>query len=144
MGSLDKVVKYDMPPHTHAKNITPTQHSPTCCFLCIQGVIGLHSQQSREVMPIVSLHQENFSVLMNLSMNLQHSSKCQPSPPTPSCLQPCLSQSDIEHQYALSLNDKLGSFQGILHSDYHNLITSCCTNPIHEHNICNHIASFHA
>jgi hypothetical protein len=41
-----------------------------------------------------------------LSMNLQHSSKCQPFPATPSFLQPCLSQSDTKHQYALSLNDK--------------------------------------
>jgi hypothetical protein len=32
---------------TRAKNITHTQHSPTCCFLCTQGVTGLHSQQSR-------------------------------------------------------------------------------------------------
>jgi hypothetical protein len=47
----------------HAKNITHTQHSPTCCFLCIQGVTRLHSQQSRATMPIDPLHQENFSVL---------------------------------------------------------------------------------
>jgi hypothetical protein len=48
---------------TRAKNITHTQHSPTCCFLCTQGVIGLHSQQSRDTMPMDPLHQENFSVL---------------------------------------------------------------------------------
>jgi hypothetical protein len=48
---------------TCAKNITHTQHSPTCCFLCTQGVTGLHSQQSRETMPMDPLHQENFSVL---------------------------------------------------------------------------------
>jgi hypothetical protein len=48
---------------THAKNITHTQHSPTCCFLCIQGVTGLHSQKSRATMPMDPLHQENFSVL---------------------------------------------------------------------------------
>ena len=48
---------------TRAMNITHTQHSPTCCFLCIQGVTGLHSQQSRELMPIGPLHQEKFSVL---------------------------------------------------------------------------------
>jgi hypothetical protein len=48
---------------THAKNITHTQHSPTCCFLCTQGVTGLHSQQSRATMPMDPLHQENFSVL---------------------------------------------------------------------------------
>jgi hypothetical protein len=48
---------------THAKNITHTQHSPTCCFLCTQGVTGLHSQQSRAAMPMDPLHQENFSVL---------------------------------------------------------------------------------
>ena len=48
---------------TRAKNITHTQHSPTCCFLCTQGVTGLHSQQPRAVMPMDPLHQENFSVL---------------------------------------------------------------------------------
>jgi hypothetical protein len=46
-----------------AKNITHTQHSPTCCFLFIQWVTRLHSQQSRAAMPIDPLHQENFSVL---------------------------------------------------------------------------------
>jgi hypothetical protein len=48
---------------TRAKNITHTQHSPTCCFLCTQGVTGLHSQQSKATMPMDPLHQENFSVL---------------------------------------------------------------------------------
>jgi hypothetical protein len=48
---------------TRAKNITHTQHSPTCCFLCTQGVTGLHSQQSKAAMPMDPLHQENFSVL---------------------------------------------------------------------------------
>jgi hypothetical protein len=48
---------------TRAKNITHTQHSPTCCFLCTQGVTGLHSQQSRAAMSMDPLHQENFSVL---------------------------------------------------------------------------------
>jgi hypothetical protein len=48
---------------TRAKNITHTQHSPTCCFLCTQGVTGLHSQQSRAAMPMDPLHQENLSVL---------------------------------------------------------------------------------
>jgi hypothetical protein len=48
---------------TRAKNITHTQHSPTCCFLCTQGVTGLHSQQSRATMPMDPLHQEKFSVL---------------------------------------------------------------------------------
>jgi hypothetical protein len=50
---------------TRAKNITHTQHSPTCCFLCTQGVTGLHSQQSRAAMPMDPLHQENFSVLID-------------------------------------------------------------------------------
>jgi hypothetical protein len=62
-GPSDAVVVSDAPTHTHAKNITHTQHSPTCCFLCIQGSRGLYSQQSRATMPIVTLHQENFSVL---------------------------------------------------------------------------------
>jgi hypothetical protein len=48
---------------TRAKNITHTQHSLTCCFLCTQGVTGLHSQQSKATMPMDPLHQENFSVL---------------------------------------------------------------------------------
>jgi hypothetical protein len=51
------------PKISRAKNITHTQHSPTCCFLCTQGVTGLHSQQSRAAMPMDPLHQENFSVL---------------------------------------------------------------------------------
>ena len=47
---------------TRAKNITHTQHSLTC-FLCTQGVTGLHSQQSRAEMPMDPLHQQNFSLL---------------------------------------------------------------------------------
>jgi hypothetical protein len=50
---------------TCANNITHTQNSPSCCFLCTQGVTGLHSQQSRATMPMDRLHQENFSVLTN-------------------------------------------------------------------------------
>ena len=110
-----------MPTHTHAKNITHTQHSPTCFFLCIQGSRGLYSQQSRAAMPIVTLHHENFLCSQTLSMNLQHSSKCQPFPATPSFPQPCLSQSDTKNQYALSSIDKLGSLLGRLHSDCHSL-----------------------
>jgi hypothetical protein len=94
---------------THAKNTTHTQHSPTCWFLCIQGVTGLHSQQSRETMPMDPLHQEKFSVLTYFVNDLQHSSKYPPSSSILSFLQPCLSQSDIEYQYALYLNDKWGS-----------------------------------
>jgi hypothetical protein len=52
--------------NARAKNITHTQHSPTCCFLCIQGVTGLHSQQSKAAMPMDPLHQENFSVLTDI------------------------------------------------------------------------------
>jgi hypothetical protein len=105
----------------HAKNITHTQHSSTCCFLCVQGVIRLHSQQSREEIPIDPLHQENFSTINFFLMNLKHSSKCSPSSETPYFLQPCLSQSDIEHRYSLSLNDKLGSLPKKLHYGCHNL-----------------------
>ena len=65
----------------------------------------------------------NFLLSQTLSMNLQHFSKCQPFPATPSFPQPCLSQSDTKHQYALSSNIKLGSLLGILHSDCHNLIS---------------------
>jgi hypothetical protein len=36
-GSSSTVVESDAPTHTHAKSKTHTQHSPTCCFLCIQG-----------------------------------------------------------------------------------------------------------
>ena len=104
-------------------NITHTQHFPTCCFLCIQVSTGLYSQQSRTTMPIVTLHQENFMCSQTLSMNLQHSSKCQPFLATPSFPQPYLSQSDTEHQYSLSSNDKLGSLPGILQSNCHNLIS---------------------
>jgi hypothetical protein len=52
-----------------------------------------------------------------LLMSLQHSSKCPPSSVILSFLQSCLSQSDIEHQCALSLNDKQGSFLEKFHSD---------------------------
>jgi hypothetical protein len=72
-------------------------------------------------MPMDTLHQEKFSVLTDLLMNLQHYSKCPPSSTTLSFLQPCLSQSDIEYQHALSLNDPSGSSLEKLHSDYHNL-----------------------
>ena len=54
-------------------------------------------------------------------MNLQHSSKCQPFPATPYFVQSCLSQIDIEHQCALSLNDKQGSLLEKLHSNCHTL-----------------------
>jgi hypothetical protein len=106
---------------SRAKNITHTQHSPTCCFLCIQGVTGLHSQQSREKCPWILYTKRTSQCSQILLMNLQHSSKCPPSSTTLSFLQPCLSQSDIEYQYALSLNDKSGSSPEKLHSDCHNL-----------------------
>jgi len=47
----------------HANNIPHTQLYSTYCFISIQGVTRLHSQQSRETMPIISLHQEDFLVL---------------------------------------------------------------------------------
>jgi hypothetical protein len=56
-----------------------------------------------------------------LLMNLQHSSKCPPSLVILSFLQSCLSQRDIEHQCALSLNDKQGSLPRKLHSDCHTI-----------------------
>jgi hypothetical protein len=107
---------------TRAKNITHTQHSPTCCFLFIQGVTGLHSQQYRATMPMDPLHQENFSVLtdfVNESATFFKVSTFISN--ILSFLQPCLSQSDIEYQYALSLNDKSGSSPEKFHSNYHNL-----------------------
>jgi hypothetical protein len=106
----------------HENNITLTQSSPIFCFLCIHGVIGLHSQQSRETMPIVSLHQDKFSVLIDfVNEYATLFIWFPPSSTKPSCLQPCLSQSDIEHQYTLSLNDKQGSLPRRFHFDCHNL-----------------------
>jgi len=64
-GSSDAVVISDAPTHTHAKNITHTENSPTCCFLCIQGSRGLYIQQPRATMPIVTLHQKKKIVLTN-------------------------------------------------------------------------------
>jgi hypothetical protein len=122
-GSSDAVFISDAPTHTHAKNITHTQHSPTCCFLCIQGSRGLYSQQSRATMPIVTLHQEKFSMLTNFINESATFFKVSTFSSNTSFPQPCLSQSDTEHQYALSLNDKLGSLPGRLHSDCHNLIS---------------------
>jgi hypothetical protein len=122
-GSSDAVVESDAPTHTHAKNITHTQHSPTCCFLCIQGSQYYIVNNPGQQCPLLLYTRRNFLCLQTLSMNLQHSSKCQPFPATPSFPQPCLSQSDTEHQYSLSSNDKLGSLLGILHSDCHNLIS---------------------
>jgi hypothetical protein len=54
-------------------------------------------------------------------MNMKHYSKCPASSTTLSFVQPCLSQSDIEDQYALSLNDKPGSLPEKLNSNYQNL-----------------------
>ena len=51
-------------PTSRGKNITYTQHSPTCCFLSTQGVTGELSHWSIPAIPIVSLHQENFLVLI--------------------------------------------------------------------------------
>jgi hypothetical protein len=72
-------------------------------------------------MLIDDVHQEKFLVLTYFLMNLKLSSKREPSLETPYFIQPCVSQSDIENQYDLSLNDKLGSLLGRLHSDYVNL-----------------------
>ena len=52
---------------THAKNITHTQHSPTCCFLCTQGVIGLHSQQCPWILYTKRTSQCSQILLMNLT-----------------------------------------------------------------------------
>jgi hypothetical protein len=99
------------------KHIKHTQHSLNCCFLCIQGVTGLHSQQS----PWILYTKRNSHCSQFFLMNLQHSSKCPPSSATLSFLQPCLSQSDIEYQYDLPLSDKTGSSPEKLHYDCHNL-----------------------
>jgi hypothetical protein len=50
---------------SRANNITHTQHSPTCCFLCIHGLTWLHSQQSMAIMPMYPLHQDNLLVLID-------------------------------------------------------------------------------
>jgi len=49
------------------------------------------------------------------STHMQHSSKCPPLLETPFCPQSYPSQSDTEHQCALSLNDKQGSLPIKLH-----------------------------
>ena len=59
----------------HAKNVKHIQQSPTCCFLCIQGEQIFLDQQSREEIPIVSLHQNNFSVLTDFANESTTSSK---------------------------------------------------------------------
>jgi hypothetical protein len=101
--------------------MTHTQHSPTCFFLCIQGVTGLHSEQSRAAMPMDPLHQKNFSVLTDFVNESATFFKVSTFINNTFFIQPCLSQSDIEYQYALSLNHELGSSPEKLHSDYHNL-----------------------
>ena len=72
-------------------------------------------------MPIVTLHEKKIYVLTDFVNESANSSKCQLFLATPSFTQPCLSQSDTEHQYDLSSNDKLGSLPRILHFDCHNL-----------------------
>jgi len=87
------------------KNIKHTQHSPTCYFLCIHGFIGLHTQQLRETIHIVSLHQENFLVLTKFvdeSATFFKVSTFTNNTFLSSTMS--LSQSDIEHQYVFSLN----------------------------------------
>ena len=72
-------------------------------------------------MPIYSIHQEKLFVLKDFFNESTTFFKGQPSPTSPSCVQPYLSQSDIAHRYALSLHDKQGSLPGGLHFGYHNL-----------------------
>ena len=48
---------------SRVNNITHIQHYTTSCFLSIQGVTIKLSHWSRSATPIVSLHQENLSVL---------------------------------------------------------------------------------
>jgi hypothetical protein len=106
---------------THANNITHTQHSPTCCFLCIQRVTGYIVNNPGQQCPWILYTKRTSQCSQILLMNLQHSSKCPPSSTILSFLKPCLSQSDIEYQYALSLNDKSGSSPEKLHSNCHNI-----------------------
>ena len=104
------------------KNIKHTQHYPTHCFLCIHGFVGLHNQQSRETIHIVSLHQENFLVLTKFvdeSATFFKVSTFTNNTFLSSTMS--LSQSDIEHEYVFSLNDKLGSSPRTLYSNCHNL-----------------------
>jgi hypothetical protein len=106
---------------TRAKNITHTQHSPTCCFLCTQGVTGLHSQQSKATMPMDPLHQENFSVLTDFVNESATFFKVSTFISDTFFSSIMSLKSDIEHQCALSLNDKQGSSPRKLHSDCHTL-----------------------
>lgn len=90
-----KVQHVDVP---HAKNIAHTQHYPTCFFLCIQRVVGVHHQQSKVVMPNVYLHQENISMLINFVNEFETFFKVSTILIVPSCLQ------HISHKVILNIN----------------------------------------
>lgn len=94
------LVQHTMHGNSCENNIMHSQHSPTCFIYTLWGV-GVHDQQSKVIMCIISLHQENSHFSQIFSRILQHSSKFPPSPTTP-FLQPYLSQSDIENEYSLS------------------------------------------
>jgi len=96
-------------------------HSPTCCFPSTHGFRGELRHWSSLAMPIFSLHQENFLVLTNFVNEFTTFFKCPPLPTTHFFSKPYPSQSDTEHQCALSLDDKKGSLPRKLHFVYHSL-----------------------
>lgn len=50
---------------SHGKNITHIEHYPSCCFISTQEVLREIIHFYIPIIPICSLHQENFLVLTN-------------------------------------------------------------------------------
>jgi hypothetical protein len=80
-------------------------------------------------MPMDPLHQDNFSVLTDFVNESVTFFKVSTFISNTFFFRPCLSQSDIEYQYALSLNDKSGSSPEKLHSDCHDLSLQLTVQP---------------
>jgi len=90
-----------------------TEKEIVVVFFASRGPQSYIVSNPRQQFPLLLYSRRNFLCSQTLSINLQHSSKCQPFPATPSFPRPCLSQSATEHQYALSSNDKMASLARI-------------------------------
>jgi hypothetical protein len=85
---------------SHANNINIPNILPLVVFFAYRGLQGYIVNNPRQQCPWILYTKRTSQCSHILLMNLQHSSKCPPSSTTLSFLQPCLSQSDIEYQYA--------------------------------------------
>jgi hypothetical protein len=122
------------------KNIT-TQHSPNCCLLCWNTITWTFFHKLRAAMPIASLHQDNFTTLTYLVKESIIFSNVS----TFSNTTLLLSTVSLKKWYYTSICFVLEWYVGFFARNIalwmsQFIFIALCSNPIPEHNLCNHTA----